>query len=158
MYARSTSKLSLRHEPDFSQYWLVHRARVDVPSMYRPHGRYKYAYGIVSPYGVDIFHISESFSQNWRAAAAMVVSVPPTFPGFLDSVMGNANTDAGAHLFNIAFILGVSIKLFEYLTHALTYGAVLSGITCLLHTVKALPSSRDCSRTCYHRIRTIAWR
>jgi nucleobase:cation symporter-1, NCS1 family len=120
MYARFTSKLSVRLEPDSHQYWLVHRTRVDVPSMYRPRGRYRYAYGIVSPCDVDTFYISENVSQNWRAAAAMVVSVSPTFPGLLDCVKGNANTGAGAHLFDITFILGVSIHLLNDLTHALT--------------------------------------
>ncbi|KAH7909872.1 permease for cytosine/purines, uracil, thiamine, allantoin-domain-containing protein [Hygrophoropsis aurantiaca] len=28
-------------------YWLVHRTKVDVPAMYRPHGRYRYRGGIV---------------------------------------------------------------------------------------------------------------
>lgn len=30
-----------------SQYWLVHRGRVDVPAMYDPHGRYRYSFGFV---------------------------------------------------------------------------------------------------------------
>lgn len=110
--------LSACLESDSPQYWLVHRTRVDVPSMYRPHGRYRYAYGIVSPCDMDTFYISEIFSQNWRAAAAMVVSVLPTFPGFLDSVKGYANTGAGTHLFDMAFILGVSIHLLKDLMHA----------------------------------------
>jgi len=46
----------------------------------------------------------------------MAVSVPPTFPGFLDSVKGNANTGAGAHLFDIAFILGYSLASLVYFT------------------------------------------
>ncbi len=32
----------------FFQYWFIHHGRVDVPSMYRPHGRYRYTYGFVS--------------------------------------------------------------------------------------------------------------
>jgi hypothetical protein len=68
---------------------------------------------------VDTFYIS-NVSKNWRAAAAMVASVPPIFPGFLDSVKGDTNTGAGTHLFDIAFILGVSIHLFKDLTHDLT--------------------------------------
>jgi len=35
------------------QYWLVHRTHVDVPSMYRPHGRYRYTYGAVSLPEID---------------------------------------------------------------------------------------------------------
>lgn len=69
---------------------------------------------------MDTFYISENVSQNWRAAAAMVASVPPTFPGFLESIKGYANTDAGTHLFDMAFILGVSIHYFKDLAHALT--------------------------------------
>jgi NCS1 family nucleobase:cation symporter-1 len=109
MYARSTSGLSIRLEPDSTQYWLVHRTRVDVPSMYRPRGRYRYTRGIVSPcdLNVDTFHISEIVSQNWRAAAAMVVSVPPTFPGLIDSIRASANVGVGPHLFDIAYMLGV---------------------------------------------------
>lgn len=107
MYARSTSGLSVRLEPDSKQYWLVHRTRVDVPSMYRPHGRYRYTHGIVSTCDADIFYISEYVSQNWRAAAAMVVSVPPTFPGLVDSIKASANVGAGQHLFDIAYMLGV---------------------------------------------------
>jgi nucleobase:cation symporter-1, NCS1 family len=107
MYARSTSGLSVRLVPDFTQYWLVHRTRVDVPSMYRPRGRYRYTHGIVSPCNVDIFYASENVSQNWRAAAAMTVSVPPTFPGLIDSIKANANVGAGPHLFDIAYMLGV---------------------------------------------------
>ena len=62
MYVRSNSKLSVRIEPDSHQYWLVHRTRVDVPSMYRPRGRYRYAYGIVSACDVDALYISENGS------------------------------------------------------------------------------------------------
>lgn len=30
-----------------TDYWLLHRCKVDVPAMYDPHGRYRYAYGFV---------------------------------------------------------------------------------------------------------------
>jgi hypothetical protein len=60
MYARSNSGLSELLEPDSNQYWLVHRTHVDVPSMYRPRGRYRYTHGIVSPCNVDTFYTSEN--------------------------------------------------------------------------------------------------
>ena len=62
MYVRSNSKLSVWIKPDSHQYWLVHRTQVDVPSMYRPRGRYRYAYGIVSACDVDALYISENGS------------------------------------------------------------------------------------------------
>src|SRR6266852_3190559 len=107
MYVRSISGFPVRLEPDYTQYWLVHRTRVDVPSMYRPRGRYRYTHGIVSPCDMDTSCISENVSQNWRAAAAMVVSVPPTFPGLIDSIKASANVGAGPHLFDMAYMLGV---------------------------------------------------
>ena len=30
-----------------TDYWLVHRCKVDVPAMYNPHGRYRYTCGFV---------------------------------------------------------------------------------------------------------------
>ena len=50
-------------------------------------------------------------SQNWRAAVAMIVSVPPTFPGLIDSVKGGVQRGTDSHLFDIAFLLGVSVHV-----------------------------------------------
>jgi len=82
-----------------TDYWLVHCTKVDVPSMYRPHGRYRYTYGV-----------------NWRAVVSMVVSVPPTFPGLIDSIKAKARIQLGigSHLFDIAFLLGVSLASTVY--------------------------------------------
>lgn len=33
-----------------SDYYIVHRCKVDVPAMYDPHGRYRYTSGVVSLY------------------------------------------------------------------------------------------------------------
>ncbi|KAI0288327.1 NCS1 nucleoside transporter family [Russula brevipes] len=80
-----------------TDYWLVHRTRVDVPSMYRPHGRYRYTYGV-----------------NWRAAAAMVVSVPPTFPGLIDGVKTRIHMNIGTRLFDISYMLGFALASTSY--------------------------------------------
>jgi hypothetical protein len=48
----------------------------------------------------------------------MLVSVPPTFPGFVDNVKagGGVQLGVGPRLFDIAFLLGVSgVRLFEEL-------------------------------------------
>ncbi|KAF8263123.1 cytosine-purine permease [Lactarius quietus] len=72
-----------------TDYWLVHRTRVDVPAMYKPHGRYRYTYGV-----------------NWRAVATMLVSVPPTFPGLIHSINPSVRIGRWARLFTIAYLLG----------------------------------------------------
>jgi nucleobase:cation symporter-1, NCS1 family len=48
-----------------ADYWVVHGQRLDVPGLYRAHGRYRYG-----KYGI-----------NWRAAVAFIVSVVPNLPG-----------------------------------------------------------------------------
>lgn len=83
-----------------TDYWLIHRTRVDVPSMYRPHGRYRYTYGV-----------------NWRAAVALLVSVPPTFPGLINSINTKVHIGtAGERLFNIAYLLGFTLASTVYFT------------------------------------------
>ncbi len=76
------------------QYWLVHKCRVDVPSMYKPHGRYRYTAGF-----------------NWRAVLAVVVSVGPTLPGLIHSINPNIFVGNDSHLFDIAWIYGVRLLL-----------------------------------------------
>jgi NCS1 family nucleobase:cation symporter-1 len=49
-----------------TDYWLVKHRHIDVPGLYRRHGRYRYRYGI-----------------NWRAAAALLVSLVPNLPGYV---------------------------------------------------------------------------
>ncbi|TFY79951.1 hypothetical protein EWM64_g4056 [Hericium alpestre] len=79
------------------QYWLLHHTHVDVPSMYRPHGRYYYTYGV-----------------NWRALAALIVSVPPNLPGLINSINSNIKVGGAVYLFDIAYILGFSLASAVY--------------------------------------------
>ena len=47
-------------------YWVLRRRRLDLASLFRPHGRYTYSGGF-----------------NWRAIVAFVAAVAPVVPGFL---------------------------------------------------------------------------
>ncbi|EOO03177.1 putative ncs1 allantoate transporter protein [Phaeoacremonium minimum UCRPA7] len=51
-------------------YWLIHRQKIDVPGLYRAHGRYRY----------------NKYGTNWRAAIAFLVSVVPNLPGMAATV------------------------------------------------------------------------
>ncbi|KAI0258157.1 NCS1 nucleoside transporter family [Gloeopeniophorella convolvens] len=82
-----------------TDYWLVHHTHVDVPSMYQPHGRYRYFHGM-----------------NWRAAAALITSIPLTLPGLINSINTNIHVGVGARLFDIAYILGFTIASIVYFT------------------------------------------
>lgn len=58
-------------------YWVVKKKHIDVPGLYRQHGRYEYQHGI-----------------NWRAAVAFLLSVTPNLPGYVESYTTRSNTSA----------------------------------------------------------------
>ncbi|KAI0296964.1 NCS1 nucleoside transporter family [Multifurca ochricompacta] len=63
-----------------TDYWLVHRTRVDVPSMYRPHGRYWYTHGVAK------------LARRCRIDNLLL----PTFPGLIQSLKASSNVHVSA--------------------------------------------------------------
>lgn len=53
-----------------ADYWVTKRCHIDVPSLYRRHGRYRY----------------NTAGTNWRAVIAFLVSVVPNIPGMAAQV------------------------------------------------------------------------
>ncbi|KAL5525044.1 hypothetical protein ACEPAF_8913 [Sanghuangporus sanghuang] len=83
-----------------TDYWILRRGKVDVPSMYRPHGRYRYIGGV-----------------NWRAALALLVSVTPNMPGLINSINKSVKIGGSVHIFDLAWIYGYcSASIVYYLT------------------------------------------
>jgi len=80
-----------------TDYWLVHHGLVDVPSMYRHHGRYRYSGGV-----------------NWRAALAILISVPPNLPGLINSINPAIKVGEAIHLFDFAWLFGFTMASFVY--------------------------------------------
>ncbi|KAH7104535.1 NCS1 nucleoside transporter family [Auriculariales sp. MPI-PUGE-AT-0066] len=72
-----------------TDFYFVHKQNIDIPSLYRPNGRYRYTAGV-----------------NWRAVAALVVSVPPNMPGLINAINPNIDVGGGVYPFKIAFLLG----------------------------------------------------
>ncbi|KDQ54500.1 hypothetical protein JAAARDRAFT_135506 [Jaapia argillacea MUCL 33604] len=89
-----------------ADYWIVHRCKVDVPAMYDPHGRYRYFYGC-----------------NWRAALALLVSVPPNLPGLINSINLKIPAGGAVYLFDIAWILGFTLALSVYSVTSILFPA-----------------------------------
>ena len=91
------------------------------------------------------------FAQNWRAAAAMLVSVPPTMPGLIHSINTNIHVGVGTRLFDIAYLLGVSASApfpgpwfrthTQHSNPAVNYCTVRSGVDNLFHALEAFPRS-----------------
>jgi len=80
-----------------TDYWLIHRGNVDVPSMYRPHGRYRYTGGV-----------------NWRCALALLVSVTPNLPGLINAINTAIPIGGSVHIFDFAWIFGFSSASIVY--------------------------------------------
>ena len=91
------------------KYWLVHRGRVDVPAMYDPQGRYRYYHGTVrlSLSGASSDVHRPIRNQNWRAVLALLVSVPPNFPGLIASITRSVDVGRIGHVYDFAWLFGV---------------------------------------------------
>ncbi|KAI1137341.1 permease for cytosine/purines, uracil, thiamine, allantoin-domain-containing protein [Hypoxylon sp. FL0543] len=89
-----------------SDYWLVKKTHIDIPSLYNPDGRYRYVGGC-----------------NWRAAVAFIVPVAPLLPGLGLSISGPGAVHINAGLtnlytFNWLFGFVASIVLYTGLSYA----------------------------------------
>jgi hypothetical protein len=113
-------------------YYLVRAGRVDVPALYRPRGRYRYAAGV-----------------NWRAALALLVSVPPNLPGLVRAISPGVRIGGAQDVFDFAWIFGVRppARVFR-LGQALTRRAVRRRVGCLLRRVGARAPAGDVHHTC----------
>ncbi|KAI0674670.1 NCS1 nucleoside transporter family [Trametes maxima] len=85
-----------------TDYWIIHRGRVDVPSMYQPHGRYRYTYGF-----------------NWRAVLTMLLAVPPNMPGLIASVNPAVHIGGVIKVFRFAWLFGV--RCFYFIEAMMTW-------------------------------------
>ncbi|KAI0106820.1 permease for cytosine/purines, uracil, thiamine, allantoin-domain-containing protein [Daldinia grandis] len=75
-----------------SDYWLVKKRQIDIPSLYDPDGRYRYVGGC-----------------NWRAAVAFIVPVAPLLPGLGLSISGPQAVhinDGVTNLYTLNFLFG----------------------------------------------------
>ncbi|KAI0002355.1 NCS1 nucleoside transporter [Xylariaceae sp. FL0662B] len=89
-----------------SDYWLVKRQNIDIPSLYNPHGRYSYTGGC-----------------NWRAAVAFIVPVAPLLPGLGLSISGPEVVkinDGMTNLYTFNWLFGfvTSVVIYTALSYA----------------------------------------
>ncbi|KAF9238340.1 permease for cytosine/purines, uracil, thiamine, allantoin-domain-containing protein [Melanogaster broomeanus] len=89
-----------------TDFWLVHKGKVDVPAMYDPNGRYRYTGGF-----------------NWRAVLAMLVTVVPTLPGLVNSINPAINVGYATRLFDIAWMYGFVVSCILYYTTSVLFPA-----------------------------------
>ena len=112
-----------------ADYYIVHKCRVDVRAMYDPNGRYRYSFGVVSllppvrRLPSAVFTSYFRFRQNWRAALAIIIAVPPLLPGLMNSINTKIYIGGASHLFNIAWLFGFFVASGVYTAASLLFPA-----------------------------------
>ncbi|KAH0272768.1 uridine permease-like protein Fui1, partial [Aureobasidium melanogenum] len=90
-----------------TDYWLVKRRHIDVPGLYRRHGRYRYKHGI-----------------NWRAVVALLSSLVPNIPGLASSVNKSLSIPSSfAHIYDMNYLYGFISASFIYWSLSYFYPA-----------------------------------
>ncbi|KAH7379953.1 permease for cytosine/purines, uracil, thiamine, allantoin-domain-containing protein [Cadophora sp. MPI-SDFR-AT-0126] len=82
-----------------ADYWIVKSRKIDVPGLYRRHGRYRY----------------NSAGTNWRAAITFAVSLGPNLPGMAKAVNSDIKINAGIeHIWDMNYLWGFSSAFVLY--------------------------------------------
>jgi NCS1 family nucleobase:cation symporter-1 len=83
-----------------ADYWLVKKGNIDVPGLYRSHGRYRY----------------NEFGTNWRAVVAFLISVVPNIPGMAASVNPKLKSSIGGavYIYDMFYIWGFTSAFVSY--------------------------------------------
>jgi nucleobase:cation symporter-1, NCS1 family len=80
-----------------ADFWIVKKRRIDIPSLYRRRGRYRYHGGV-----------------NWRAAVAFLISIGPNLPGMAHAVTPSIMVGSIEDIYDISFMWGFSSGLVVY--------------------------------------------
>lgn len=84
-----------------ADYWLVKMTKIDVPALYKLHGRYRY----------------NAFGTNWRAVVAFLISVVPNLPGMAASVNPKLKSSIGGavYVYDMFYIWGFTSAFVSYI-------------------------------------------
>jgi NCS1 family nucleobase:cation symporter-1 len=81
-----------------TDFWFVKERNLDVPSLYRRHGRYRY-----------------QGRFNWRAAAAFSIAIVPNAPGLAKAVDSSISITSGIqHVYDLNYCYGLFMSAAVY--------------------------------------------
>jgi NCS1 family nucleobase:cation symporter-1 len=80
-----------------ADFWVVKKKNIDIPSLYRRRGRYRYHGGV-----------------NWRAAVALLISIGPNLPGMAHAVTPSIRVGTIEDIYDISFMWGFSSGFVVY--------------------------------------------
>lgn len=82
-----------------ADYWIVKSRHIDVPGLYRRHGRYRY----------------NTAGTNWRAVIAFLVSLTPNLPGLAAAVSDKIVLSQGIqHIYDMNYLWGFTSAFVLY--------------------------------------------
>lgn len=81
-----------------SDFWLVKKTHIDVPALYRRHGRYRY----------------NAAGTNWRAVVAFLVSIVPNLPGMAAQVNSDLKVGGAQYIYNMFYLYGFTSAFVIY--------------------------------------------
>lgn len=91
-----------------ADYWVVKSRKIDIPGLYRLHGRYRY----------------NVVGTNWRAAVAFFVSLGPNLPGMAKAVSPSIKINAGIeHIWDMNYLWGFCSAFSLYVGLSLAWPA-----------------------------------
>lgn len=90
-----------------ADYWIIKKRNLDVPSLYRRQGRYRYKGGF-----------------NWRAAVAFTIALVPNIPGLAVAVNSDLTIPAGIqHIYDMNYLYGFCSAAIVYCGLSLAFPA-----------------------------------
>lgn len=89
-----------------SDYWIIKKRIVDVPSLYRPDGRYRYRYGV-----------------NWRAGVAMLVALGPAMPSLAKNIDATVDIGGAKYIADLVWYYGMLSAFVTYVGLSLVFPA-----------------------------------
>jgi NCS1 family nucleobase:cation symporter-1 len=80
-----------------ADFWIVKRKHIDIPSLYRRRGIYRYKGGF-----------------NWRAAVVFLISIAPNLPGMAHAVTPSLSVGTIDRIYDISFMWGFTSAFVIY--------------------------------------------
>jgi len=88
-------------------FWVVKKRNIDVPSLYRRNGIYRY----------------NAAGTNWRAVVALLIGLVPNLPGLAFAVNPSMDIGGAIYIYDIFYLYGFTASFASYAVLSLVFPA-----------------------------------
>jgi NCS1 family nucleobase:cation symporter-1 len=99
-----------------ADFWVVKKRNIDIPSLYKRKGRYRYQGGV-----------------NWRAAVAFLISIGPNLPGMVHAVTPSIKVGSIVDIYDISFMWGFTSGFVIYCALNYFFPATETLVSSIIH-------------------------